>query len=72
MDAVSVACGSDVRAKPVYSTVNQEASGVGGSTHVPSDGLAIVVEEYHVAGFQEGEVLCKRILRTVAVSCQSS
>lgn len=40
----------------VHRAVNQEASGIGWPAHVAADGITVVVNEDHIAGFEEAEV----------------
>lgn len=50
-----------IRARLVDGAVNQETCRVCGAAHVASNCVAVVVDENHVASFEEAEVLPERI-----------
>lgn len=55
--AMRVASSSHIRPRLVHSAVNQEARRVGRQAHVASNRFAVIVDQNHVARFQQAKVL---------------
>lgn len=45
----------------MQSRMNQETGSISRPTHVPSDGIAIVIDKYHITRLQQSEVAAQRV-----------
>jgi hypothetical protein len=41
--------------------MNQKPSRVGRQTHIPADRITIIINQYHVAGFEQAKVFGERV-----------
>ena len=51
----------DVRPRLVNSAMNQETRRISRQSHIPANSISVVVDQNHVAGFEQAEVFGQRV-----------
>ena len=51
----------DVRPRLVYSAMKQESRRISRQSHIPANSSSVVVDQNHVAGFEQAEVFGQRV-----------